>query len=209
VELTNNYLIQASQAKQRFATYDQDKLIAKLKLRHDETYLYASMLSETYRIHRQTGDIFRETETGWVNADSFEEVMTLLDLVCDSRENRYISGKWKNMPDFGLMFHRNLLEGKADPWAEKFEADPEGFRKACLALKGIPFPQGDIAYQIELFDGLCVVLQLWFGDEEFPAGLRLLWDENALMYIKYETMYFAKGLLLDKIEKLQSKTSSR
>jgi len=43
-------------------------------------------------------------------------------------------------------------------------------------------------------------VQLWFGEEEFPACLRLLWDENALMYIKYETMYFAKGLLLKKIE---------
>ena len=39
------------------------------------------------------------------------------------------------------------------------------------------------------------MLQLWFGDEEFPPNLRILWDENALMYLRYETMYFAKGLL--------------
>ena len=32
MNLTNNYLIQAQQAKDLFATYDQDKLIAKLKL---------------------------------------------------------------------------------------------------------------------------------------------------------------------------------
>ena len=197
---SNNYLIQAQQAKALFATYEHDKLITKLNLRFDETYLYVTMLSEPYRIHRLTGEIHRETDTGLVEATSYEQAMTLLDLVCDSRENRFLTGRGKSMTDFGLMFHRNLLEGKADPWADKFEADPEGFRKACEALGGKPLDWGDISYAIELFDGLSILVQLWFGDEEFPAGLRLLWDENALMYIKYETMYFAKSLLLQKIE---------
>ena len=200
MHLTNNYLIQAQQAKNFFTTYDQDKLIAKLKLRHDETYLYPVMFSETYRIHRKTGNIDRETERGWVDANSFGEVMVLLDLVCDSREDRFVTGKWKNITSSGLMFHRNLTEEQADPWAEKFQANPERFRKACESLKGTPFPQGDIAYTLEVFDGLCMTLQLWFGDEEFPAGLRFLWDENALMYLKYETMHFVKGMLLEKIQ---------
>lgn len=196
---TNNYLIQAGQAKARFASYDQEKLITKLKLHADDTYLYTTLLSEPYRIHRCSGSIHRKTETGWTNADSYEEVMTLLDLVCDCKEDRHLAGTWKNMRDFGLMFHRNLLENAADPWAEKFQANPEGFRKACLSLGGKPFPKGDIAYAIELFDGLSVLVQLWLGDEEFPANLRFLWDENALMYIRYETMYFAKALLLQKL----------
>ena len=199
---TNNYLIQAQQAKERFLTYDQEKLIAKLHLEADEHYLYVPMLSHSYRISRFSGDIEKKSDKGWIDANTFEEVMTLLDLVCDSKDNRFLTGKWKNMTDFGLMFHRNLLENKVDPWAEKFQADPEGFQKACLALGGKPFSLGDIAYAIELFDGLSILVQLWFGDEEFPACLRFLWDENALMYIKYETMYFAKGLLLQEMEEL-------
>jgi len=196
----NNYLIQAQQAKHWFTTYDQEKLIAKLKLHHDEDFLYVPMLSEEYRIHRKTGDICRETAQGWVDANSFGEVMTLLDLVCDSREGRYLTGRWKNMTDFGLMFHRNLTEAKNDPWADHFETNPEGFRRACESFGGIPYPRGDIAYVLELFDGLPILVQLWFGDEEFPACLRLLWDENALMYLKYETMHFFKGLLLEKLK---------
>lgn len=196
----NNYLVQASQAKERFLTYDQEKLIRKLGLQWDETYLYTTMLGQCYRLSRTTGDLQRWDGNAWVDANSFEEVMTLLDLVCDSREDRYISGRWKNMSSFGLMFHQNLLEGKKDPWADKFEANAEAFRNACIAMGGIPFSNGDVAYAIELFDGLRIVVQLWFGDEEFPASLRLLWDENALQYIRYETMYFAKGLLLNTIE---------
>ena len=198
---TNNYLIQAMQAKQRFLTYDQNRLIQKLQLLHDGNHLYVTLLRRRYRIERSTGDMEKEAAAGWKAADSYEEIMTLLDLVCDSKENRHLTGAWKNMTDFGLMFHRKLLETEKDPWAEKFQAQPEAFRSACEALGGISFPQGDIAYAIELFDGLSILVQLWFGDEEFPACLRFLWDENALMYIKYETMYFAKGLLLQEIEK--------
>ena len=197
---TNNYLIQARQAKERFLTYDQKKLIRKLNLKADETYLYVPMLSQTYRISRQTGNMERLMEESWTDANTFEEVMTLLDLLCDSREDRFISGRWKNMTSFGLMFHQNLLENAKDPWAEKFQAAPEAFRRACRALGGEVFLSGDIAYAIELFDGLRIVVQLWFGDEEFPPNLRFLWDENALMYIRYETMYFAKGLLLQHLE---------
>ena len=197
---TNNYLIQAQQAKQLFTAYDQEKIIKKLALTYDETWLYTTMLSEAYRIHRQSGDVCRKTETGWVDANSFEEVMTLLDLLCDSREDRHLTGTWKSTIDFGRTFHRNLNEGTVDPWAERFQADPEGFRRACLSLGGKPFAQGDIAYAMEFYDGLPILVQLWFGDEEFPASLRFLWDENALMYLKYETMYFAKSLLLEKIK---------
>ena len=196
---TNNYLIHAQQAKDRFTTYDQEALIAKLHLSHDGDYLYTTMLSEPYRIHRKTGDICRETGTGWVDANSYEEVMTLLDLVCDSREDRFLVHRWKNMPDFGLMFHRSLLEDARDPWAERFNADPESLRRACLAMGGTPLPQGDVAYAIELFDSLSIGIQLWLGDEEFPPSLRFLWDENALMYIRYETMYYARGLLLQRL----------
>ena len=199
MERKDNYAVQAAQARRWFLKYDQQKLIEKLKLKHDADYLYAVMLSTLYRINRTTGDIERQEGESWVDANTFSEVMTLLDLVCDSREDRYLSLRWRNMQDFGQMFHRGLLENTRDPWAERFERDPEGLRRACLALNGEPIAQGDVAYAIELFDGLRIGVQLWLGDEEFPAALRFLWDENAAMYIKYETMHFARGLLLQRL----------
>lgn len=197
---SNNYLIQAQQAKERFLTYDQQAIIRKLRLNADARYLYVTMLAQPYRISRTTASVERQQDGVWADANTFEEVMTLLDLVCDCRQDRWISCRWKNMLSFGLMFHQNLLEDVKDPWAEAFQNDPEGFRRACLALGGTPLPNGDICYAIELFDGLCIAVQLWFGDEEFPPNLRFLWDENANMYIRYETMYFAKGLLLQRLK---------
>ena len=203
--MADNYQIQAAQAKQRFLDYDQQKLIGKLKLAADGLYLYPVLLGNTYRLSRKSGDLERLTGDAWVDANTFAEIMTILDLVCDSREDRFLSCRWKNMPDFGLMFHRSLLEESRDPWAERFDADPEGLRRACLAMGGIPIPQGDVAYAIELFDGLCIGIQLWLGDEEFPPSLRFLWDENALMYIRYETMYYARGLLLQRLAEKMGK----
>ena len=196
---TNNYLLQAAQAKRYFLTYDQDALIRKLHLPYDEDFLYPVLFSRCYRLSRKTGDLEREENGVWRDANTHSEVMTLLDLICDSKETRCVSGRFQNMADFGRAFRQNLLD-QWDPDAELFQSRPEAFRKACEALGGKPLPTGDIAYAIEVFDGLPLAVQLWLGDEEFPARLRYLWDENALMYLKYETMYFAKGLLLERLK---------
>ena len=198
MERRDNYRIQAAQAKEMFLGYDQEAIIRKLKLPADEAYLYPRFLGSTYRICRRTADFRRLKDGVWVDANTHGEVMTLLDLLCDSREDRFLAHRWQNMLAFGHRFHQQLMED-ADPNALRFQADLEGFRRACLTLGGKPLPQGDAAYAIEVFDGLPIAVQLWLGDEEFPPQLRWMWDENALMYLKYETMYFARGVLLQRI----------
>lgn len=198
MEAKNNYYLQTLQAKQHFLSYDQSALIRKLALSADDQYLYVNILCKPYRIDRITGDLFRAEQQIWHHADTHSEVMTLLDLVCDSRENRFLSGRWKQMTSFGLMFHRELLEGR-DSTADWFSQNLPGLHLACQRLGGIPMPTGDVSYAIELFDGLRIWLQFWQGDEEFPHQIRYLWDENALMYLKYETMYFAINLLLRRL----------
>ena len=199
VEKRDNYQIQAGQAKQRFLTYDQERLIRKLNATADKSYIFVSLLGEPYRLDRKTGDIQRCEGGQWVDGNSFAEVMTILDLVCDSREDRYISGRWKSMGQFGMQFHQNLLEDERDKVADLFDADPESLHRACKAVGGREIPGADISYAVELFDGLEIGVQFWHGDDEFYPRLRYLWDENALQYIRYETMYYAVGLLRQRL----------
>lgn len=194
--MKDNYAIQAQQAKQRFLTYDQEALSRKLGLETDEEYLYTALFSHRYRIHRVDGSFSRLSPEGWVDANSFSEVMTLLDLICDSRDDRRLSGQWKNMRDFGSLFYSNKAAPTRDPDADHFAADPEGFAAACRAFGGVPLPQGDVGYSIPVFEGLPIGLQLWLGDEDFPAQLKLMWDANALQYLRFETMHYAVGLLM-------------
>ena len=67
MERVNNYLIQASQAKGRFLTYDQQKLIDKFQLKSDEAYIYVNLLWKEYRIQRTTGDMEHLTKGTWAD----------------------------------------------------------------------------------------------------------------------------------------------
>lgn len=198
-EKRNNYRIQAMQAKKLFLTYDQQELIERCRLAFDETYLYTRLLSEDYRIHRRTGDMERLRGGTWMDGNSFHEVMTVLDWLCDSKAGRYITGRWVNPVSHGAYFHRNLQEDGRDPDAELFDKDPEGFCRACEALDGEKLPGGDVGYAIELVDGLRIFVQLWHGDEEFPPRLRCLWDENTAQYLRYETTWYAVSLLMQRL----------
>ena len=38
-------------------------------------------------------------------------------------------------------------------------------------------------------------LRFWHADEDFPPSLDLLWDRNTLQFLRYETTWFAAGVL--------------
>ena len=75
--------------------------------------------------------------------------MTLPDLVCDRREDRWLTGRWRSKGDMGLQFHQNLLEEKRDKMADLIDKDPEAFRSACSAMGGRPILGADIACAME------------------------------------------------------------
>lgn len=205
MEQRDNYAIAAAQARRLFADYDHQALARKLGAQMDETFFYTQMLSTPYRICLATGDIFALTDGTWQSVAGFNESLTLLDLVCDSREDRCISGNWRNMADFGHQFHQVLLE-TADPWARFLQDNPERLEAACSVLNAWEYPLKDKAYVIPLFEKLGVMLKLVYGDDEFPPAVYWFWDENALQYLKYETMYYAvnmiRGALDEKMKNL-------
>lgn len=196
----DNYKIQAQQAKKHFLTYDQQELIKRCAIKSDESYLYIKFLNRDYRICRHTGDMAFYRAGAWEDGNSFGEVMTILDWLCDSRADRYITGKWVNVVSYKNYFHGSLQDDVGDPYAVLFDADPEGFCAACEALGGEKLPGADISYAIELVDGLRILVQLWHGDEEFCPRLRCLWDENTTRYIRYETTWYAVGLLMERLK---------
>ena len=192
--MADNYVIQMRNAQKFFLRYDQEKLIRKFRLKFDEDFLYMTMYGSPYRLCRHTGNLekFRET---WVDANTFGEVMTLLDILCDSKEDRFLTGKWMSTQMFGKYFHSGLLEPTFDELADTFDKNPGSLKKACKALGGRPIKGGDEAWAIPLMDRLEIGIFFWHADEEFPAQIRFFWDENALMYIKYETMHYTLGYL--------------
>ena len=192
--MADNYQIQLENAQKFFLTYDQEKLIEKFHLKANADYLYITMFSSAYRLSRHNGTLER-MEEDWVDANTFGEVMTLLDILCDSRDDRFLTGRWCSTQHFGKHIHTGLLEIEKDPLADRFDQNPGSFQKACASLGGRSIPGGDEAYAVEVMDGLEIGIFFWGADEEFPAQLRFFWDENAPMYIRYETMHYTLGFL--------------
>ena len=192
--MADNYQIQMQNAQKFFLRYDQEKLIRKFGLKNDADYLYMTMYGTPYRLCRKSGNLEKYQEA-WVDANTFGEVMTLLDILCDSKDDRYLTGKWMSTQMFGKYFHSGLLEPEYDALADAFDKSPGSLRKACKALGGHPIVGGDEAYGVEVMDGLEIGIFFWYSDDEFPAQLRFFWDENAPMYIKYETMHYTLGYL--------------
>ena len=195
----NNYLIQASQAKERFLTYDQQKLIDKFPLKSDDDYIYVNLLWRQYRIHRTTGDMEFRDRDNWTDGNSYDEVMTILDLLCDSREDRCLAGKLASMASFGRIFYRSSYDDKPDPVAQWIQENSAPFQEVCARF-GTPISGGDFGFVFELFDGLKIGFHFWEGDEEFAPRLRFLWDENALQYLRFETMHMAVNLLMNSLK---------
>ena len=198
MEKKDNYQIQATQAKQLFLQYDQQEIINRCACKADADFLYFFFLSCPYRISRHTGDLHRLQDSIWIDSNTFHEVMTILDWLCDSKPNRYPSGNWINVVSHGHYFHGDLQE-KEDPAARYFDQNPEVFCRACEALGGKRHPSADLSYTIPLLEDLPILLQLWHGDEEFPPRLRMLWDANTHMYLRYETTWYAKDLLMQRL----------
>jgi len=198
--MADNYLLQLQSAQKHFLTYDQEALIRKCHLKYDDNWLYTRMLGLDYRLCRTSGSLQRLEKGRWVDANTFGQVMTLLDLLCDSRADRFATGQFTAMENLGNLVHSNLLGGGKNPLAELFDREPERMAQICRALGGQEISAGDLGFSFPVFEELCVQLRFWASDEDFPASARWFWDKNALSYLRYETTFYAIGFLSERLQ---------
>ena len=199
----DNYQISRDRAQSYFLGFDQDDIIRTWGLKHDEKLLYVDFLGRPYSICRQTGTVMRlwdGTQAG------FEEVLSIFDMLCHAGECKYLSGRFAPV---NSLKGRPVAAGVETEFykdiAAKLDQDPEAFRQACLALGGREISMGDIGFQFPVFGELSVILKFYHSDEDFPASITLLWDENTLQFVFYETVFYIAGCLLSAIaKKMQS-----
>ena len=200
MERRNNYAIQAEQARKLFCAHDLDAVARAHGLRTDADFLYLHLLSEDYRVSRSSGHLARWEGEAWLPADGFDETLTIFDLLCDAKPGRRAAGAWKTTLDFGGQVHRGLMEpNRADALELLYDRRPELLERACLRLGGTPMAGADVSFSLPFFEELRIAVQFWHGDDEFAPRLRVLWDANADQYLRYETMYYAIGLLKSRL----------
>ena len=196
IQKRNNYAIQAEDARLRFLTYDQ----SAMPVEKDADHLFLTFCGCDYRICRADGHVFRQVAGEWRSADSHGEVLTLFDYLCDAKPGRAPAREAVSMAFLGGHVHANLASA-AGALELAIDRDPDAFRRACETLGGTPAPGGDICFDLGMFPDLPVQLRFWHADEDFPPSLDLLWDRNTLQFLRYETTWFAAGVLRARLRK--------
>lgn len=202
----SNYDITRDRVEGEFPRCDQEAVIEKFNLAHDEDYIYLRFTARDYRIDRRTGRVERLPEASHAG---FNEVMTIFDVLCGSKPGARLSGEFVRVNDLDGVTKTAYLGGNLfDGSARAFSHRAEALRAACEKLGGTPGTVGDVSYTIPLFDFFPVTLQFWDGDEEFDPVLKLMWDRRTLDFMRYETTYYAAGHLLERLRELMDKEES-
>ena len=185
-----------------FLRYDQEKMIRKFALKHDEAFLYVDFMGRAYRIDRHTGRVVWLDSSQHEHAAGYNEAMTIYDVLCCSADNCRLSGEWVNVAGLSAIKGGTLAKGSdffhgaGESFAGRTEALQEAFRR----LGGKTASGGDLACELALFPFLPIVIRFWDADEEFPASLQILTDKNILKFMHYETLMFALSHVLERIK---------
>lgn len=199
--MKSNYEIMRDSMQKKFLKYDQEHMIEKFNLKYDEDYLYIRFCKDWYRIHRRTGKVEGSADHFASCTDAgYNETMSIFDVLCDSKEGCSLSGRFCNMDQLKERF---VLPVRVAAFSfSRFAALME--RPQCLAgpvrLWAEKRTIGDVSYCLYPFDFLPMMLQFWNSDEEFPANLKIMWDENVLDYVRYETTFFIVSHMLSCIK---------
>lgn len=197
----SNYEITKIRARGDFLKYDQQRMIEKFRLRNDEAYLYIRFAGRNYRVERRGGMVeWSEDDFVHVEEAGFNEAMSIYDVLCYSKENCRLSGRFSKLLNLkGTGFGVTPGKGMNSAAEQYFDRRPDLLDRACERLGGTRESQGDIAWRLPVFDFLPLILQFWQSDDEFPPSLKVMWDENILDYVHYETTYYIEGHLMKRI----------
>lgn len=186
-----------------FLKYNQEEIIQTFSLEHDENYIYIQFIGRKYRIERLTGvicwseDFFQTEEKAGYN-----ETMTIYDVLCCSKRNCHPANEWVNISSLSTIQSGTLKERNDffQNVGEYFDGKIKALSYACEVLHGERVEKGDVAYKLNLFPFLSIILRFWESDEDFPATMQILVDKNILDYMHYETLMFAITHMIERIK---------
>lgn len=200
----SNYELMRDSMQVEFLKYDQQHMIEKFQMEHDERYLYLRFVGRNYRISRSSGKVEWSEDGFHSNTDAnYNESMSIFDILCYSREDCRLSGRFSSINQLkGVVQSSSLGNNIFSESAEYFDGNTELLSKACERLGGKKEKIGDVSYCLYPFEFLPMMLQFWNSDDEFPASLKIMWDENIMDFVHYETTYFIVSHVLSRLQEL-------
>ena len=106
------------------------------------------------------------------------------------------SGEWvsEKQLEGGLYLFQGTHQLPLQLISTRFGDDREGFLASGAALGGRPVEGGDAAIELPALPRVPVLVQLWRGDDEFPAEAKMLFDSTIDRHLPLDVIY---GLAVD------------
>ena len=186
-----------------FLQYDQEAMIKKFSLEYAPNWLFLTFVNRIYRINRQTGSVqWSDDAFETVCEADYNEAMTIYDVLCYSKDGCHLADEFVNINSLSAVRTGNLSQnsGFFQSTADSFQGKSLELHNACIALSGKELDKGDVAFELELFPFLPIIIRFWEADDEFPASLQILADRNILDYMHYETLMFALTHLFHRLK---------
>lgn len=204
----SNYDVMKEEMQKKFVKYDQNRMIRKFGLKFDAQYLYIQLVGREYRIDRNEGKVEWIMEEGSFVDASYDEAMSIYDVLCGSKEDAHLSNEFTTLGSLPGIIRGIGLDNKLfQKEAQCFDHRMNELASACEALGGIREEKGDVSYRIPAFPFLPVILQFWESDEDFPASLQFLWDKNILDYMHYETTFYVVNQILYRLQEIMNENN--
>lgn len=194
----DNYYRALLYARELFLKWDQQQIISRCRLRHDEAYLYINFLNQPWRIEKASGIV--EDISSQPREANFSQALSIYDYICRQEPLPRPSGRFCHVNSLPHVAQSSPNTGDFhQKYADALQNHIPALEQAIAEIGIAPFPQGDVACLFPVFDGFNAVFQFWEGDDEFPPSVRFLWDENSQGFLKYETLYYVMGCFLEKL----------
>ena len=194
----NNYDHMLLAARQRFLKYDAAALAQKPGVTDLGSALATCFLGRQTVVRKADGQILLDGRIA-----DFGEGLSVLDWLCDRKADAAAAMDFCPIGSLpGIYVGGGNLSMDMPALSQAIHENPDGFRNACRKMGGQPQNRGDIAFLLHLFPDLPMILKFYFGDEDFPPQLTLLWDRNTLRFVRYETIYYIAGCLQKRLLEL-------
>ena len=198
----SNYEIMRDKMQLKFLEYNQQHMIQSFHMKYDEQYLYIKFVGRDHRINRLNGRVeWSVDEFLHCAAADYNASMSIFDVLCCSKDGCCLSGHFCGVNQLkGIVHSANPGSSMFWRFMQYFDGKTELLCRACEQLGGRKENIGDVSYCLFPFEFLPMMLQFWNSDDEFPANLKIMWDENILDYVHYETTYFMLSHILERLQ---------
>jgi len=89
-------------------------------------------------------------------------------------------GEWisfKELPG-GDCYYPAFRKRAIEPLIRKYGKNPQGIYAALKRIQGRPVPQADAAIEVQAFENVPLLIEIWAGDDDLEPEANILFDKN-------------------------------